>query len=187
MSSIRLFVLGALAERGPMHGHQLRLLAEEEHVARWTDITVGGLYGALKRLAAEGLIGELRVEREGGYPQRQVWTITDPGRQALATLRHTGLAEIVLRPDPFDLAVTRLDPDRLDDLPAVVAARIDALRARLEQGEARAVAIAGYLTRVERHAFEHRNHRLRAEITWHEALADDLPAIIADERSRRSS
>lgn len=29
-----------------MHGHQLRLLAEEEHIDLWTDITVGGLYGA---------------------------------------------------------------------------------------------------------------------------------------------
>ena len=41
-----------------MHGHQLRLLAEEEHVALWTDITVGSLYGAIKRLAAEELIEE---------------------------------------------------------------------------------------------------------------------------------
>jgi DNA-binding PadR family transcriptional regulator len=46
-----------------MHGHQLRLLAEEEHVALWTDITVGSLYGAIKRLAAEELIEEVRVER----------------------------------------------------------------------------------------------------------------------------
>jgi hypothetical protein len=30
VSSILIFILAALAERGPMHGHQLRLLAEEE-------------------------------------------------------------------------------------------------------------------------------------------------------------
>jgi hypothetical protein len=42
-----------------MHGHQLRLLAEEEHVALWTDITVGSLYGAIKRLAAEELNEEV--------------------------------------------------------------------------------------------------------------------------------
>ena len=87
VSSIRIFLLAALEERGPMHGHQLRLLAEEEHVALWTDITVGSLYGAIKRLAAEELIEEVRVERSGAYPQRQVWAITDAGREALGGLR----------------------------------------------------------------------------------------------------
>lgn len=48
-----------------MHGHQLRLLAEREHVTLWTDITVGALYGAIKRLAAEDLIAEERTEKEG--------------------------------------------------------------------------------------------------------------------------
>ncbi len=51
MSSIRIFILGALADRGPMHGHQLVLLANKEHISEWADITVGSLYGAIKRLA----------------------------------------------------------------------------------------------------------------------------------------
>src|ERR1700751_682137 len=103
MSSIRLFILAALEERGPQHGHQLRLLAEQEHVTLWTDITVGSLYGALKRLAAEELIEEVRVERAGAYPQRQVWAITDAGREGVGALRLRALREIVLKPDPFDL------------------------------------------------------------------------------------
>ncbi|HYR13924.1 MAG TPA: helix-turn-helix transcriptional regulator, partial [Mycobacterium sp.] len=120
MSSIRIFLLAALEERGPMHGHQLRLLAEEEHVALWTDITVGSLYGAIKRLAAEELIEEVRVERAGAYPQRQVWAITDAGREALGGLRLRALRDIVIKPDPFDIAVTRVDPDHLDDLSAMI-------------------------------------------------------------------
>ena len=62
-----------------MHGHQLRQLAELEHLDMWTDISVGALYGAIKRLAAEDLIEEARVEREGAYPERQVWRITEAG------------------------------------------------------------------------------------------------------------
>ena len=120
MSSIRLFVLDALARRGDMHGHQLRLLAEEEHVHLWTDISVGALYGALKRLAGEGLLAEVRTEREGGYPERQVYGITDEGRVALAGLQQAALEQVVLKPDPFDLGLSRPDPDRLDDLPAAL-------------------------------------------------------------------
>src|SRR5687768_11149692 len=124
-----------------MHGHQLRLLAEEEHLHNWTDVTVGALYGAIKRLASEGLITETRVEREGSYPERQVFDITTEGSAALAELRSAGLSEIVLRPDPFDLAMTRLDPERLAELPALIERRIAALEGLLAASEAKLVHI----------------------------------------------
>src|SRR3954467_3626158 len=131
MSAIRLFILDAFARHGEMHGHQLRLLAEQEHVHLWTDISVGALYGALKRLAGEGLLDEVRVEREGSYPERQVYAITDPGRKSLAALQRRPLAEVVFRPDPFDLALCRTDPNRLDALPGAIEERLRALRALL--------------------------------------------------------
>jgi DNA-binding PadR family transcriptional regulator len=186
VSSIRIFLLAALEERGPMHGHQLRLLAEEEHVALWTDVTVGGLYGGIKRLAAEELIEEIRVERTGSYPQRQVWAITDAGREALGGLRLRALRDIVIKPDPFDIAMTRLDEHHLDDLPATITARAAALSATLEQWEAHATAIDRYLSVSERMVMKHRADRLRAEIAWHEELLAALPEIIADHRATRT-
>jgi DNA-binding PadR family transcriptional regulator len=185
MSSIRIFILGSLEQRGPMHGHQLRLLAEQEHVAMWTDITVGGLYGALKRLATESLIEQVRVEQAGSYPPRQIWSISDAGREALASLRLRALSDIVIKPDPFDLAMTRLDPDHLTDLPVTVAARIASLSAMLTEWEARAGAADRYLTVSEKLMVKHRLDRLRTEITWHQELADQLPKIIADEQARK--
>ncbi|GAA3078452.1 hypothetical protein GCM10017600_06310 [Streptosporangium carneum] len=170
-----------------MHGHQLRLLAEEEHLDLWTDITVGGLYGAIKRLAAEELIEEVRTEQVGSYPQRKIWRITDAGSQTLSSLRLSGLREIVLKPDPFDLVLTRLDPDHLDDLPLVIGARITSLEAMLTEYEAHTRAIARYLTLAESLAMEHRVVRLRAEIAWHERLASQLHKLIIDERARRDS
>ncbi|HET9659779.1 MAG TPA: PadR family transcriptional regulator [Thermomicrobiales bacterium] len=184
MSSIRLFILGSLEQHGPMHGHQLRLLAEREHIDTWTDISVGSLYGAIKRLAAEGLIEEVRTEREGAYPPRQVWAITHEGRASVGSLRMGTLREIVFKPDPFDLALTRLDPDHLDDLPAMIDARLASLRAMLADNDAHLTAIRRYLSTSEVHATEHRQVRLRAEIAWHESLLEALPAIIEDERAR---
>ena len=186
MSSIRIFILGSLEQRGPMHGHQLRLLAEQEHVALWTDITVGGLYGALKRLATENLIEQVRVEQAGSYPPRQIWSITDAGREALGGLRMRALSDIVIKPDPFDLAMTRLDPDHLTDLPATIAARIASLSAMLTEWQARAGAADRYLTVAEKLMVKHRLDRLRTEIGWHQELADQLPEIIADEQARKA-
>jgi hypothetical protein len=120
VSSIRIFLLAALEERGPMHGHQLRLLAEEEHVALWTDI-----------------------------------------------------------------AVTRVDPDHLDDLSAIITARIASLKAMLDEWEAHAAAIDRYLSVSERLVMKHRADRLRTEIGWHEDLSAALPEIIDDQRAGR--
>src|SRR5664279_1047135 len=114
MSSIRLYVLASLAERGPMHGHALRLLAEEEHIDEWTDFTVGAVYGVLKRLTADGLIEPISTEREGSYPERHVYAITEAGEITLTALRQEGLDYIDVRPDGFDLALSALDPDRHD-------------------------------------------------------------------------
>lgn len=185
VSSIRIFILGSLAKHGPMHGHQLRLLAEQEQVTLWTDITVGALYGALKRLASENLIEQLRVEHVGAYPPRQIWSITDAGRKALASLRLRALSEIVIKPDPFDLAMTRLDPNHLADLPATLAARVASLSAMFTEWEARSAAADRYLTVCEKLMVKHRVDRLRAEITWHQELVEQLPEIIADEQARQ--
>lgn len=182
MSSIRLFILGSLAERGPMHGHALRLLAEEEHIDEWADIAVGAIYGAIKRLAAEGLTATERVEREGNYPERQVYAITEAGRQQLVEIRRRALETIVHRPDPVDLALARLGDE---DVTAIVEARITELTARLEHERVHSARIAEHLTPMEQHVMRHDTHRLRGEIAWHQELLSALPEIIASEKARK--
>lgn len=187
MSSIRLFVLGSLDERGPMHGHALRLLAEEEHVDMWTDITGGAIYGAIKRMDAEGLIEELRTERHGNYPERQVYRVTGAGERALAELRAEGLSSIVMKPDPFDLALTRLDPARLDELEGILADRLARLRGGLARFREHYEQVERYLSTAERLSMRHQRMRKETEIAWHEELMSALPVIIEDERTRRKS
>ena len=183
MSSIRLFVLDSFARHGDMHGHQLRLQAEQEHVHFWTDISVGGIYGALKRLAAEGLLAPVRTEREGNFPERQVWTITDEGRAALDASRRHAQDEIVLRPDPFDLALTRVDPDRVGDLPDTVHRRRAELERMLSEASEHRERAEPWISVAEKHALAHREHRIRSEIAWHDRLIEALPEIVADEEA----
>lgn len=187
MSSIRLFVLGSLADRGAMHGHALRMLAEQEHIDEWTDFTVGAVYGVLKRLAAEGLIEVVRTEREGNYPERQVYDVTTTGTVALGGLRRAGLEEFELHPDSFDLAFSRLDPDRLDELEGVISTRLAALKLKLDDDVARHERIEQYLWKSEQWAMSHKIAKLHSEITWHGRLLEALPEIISDERAKRSA
>lgn len=185
MSSIRLYILATLDELGPMHGHAMRQLGEQEHIDEWADFTPGGLYGAIKRLAAEGLIEATRTEREGNYPERQVYAITEAGRESLQRIRSEALQRISFRPDPFDLAMSRLDVATLPELPDLLRARLDALRAEHERRVLQRTRILQYLTRTEDFVVGHAIARLEAEVAWHERLLDALPELIADERRRK--
>jgi len=185
VSSIRFYILASLAERGPMHGHALVALAEQEHVHEWTDISVGGLYGAARRLLAERLIEVVRTEKQGNYPERQVFGITDAGRVALRVLQRDALTELNWRHDPVDLAISRLDPERLDELEAVIRDRRDRLAAVLEHRREHNASIRRYLTVAEALGTRHGIHRLEAELAWHDELLAAIPDIVRDERTRQ--
>lgn len=185
MSSIRLFVLGSLDERGPMHGHALRLLAEEEHIDEWAEVSPGAIYGAIKRLAAEGLIDALRVEREGNYPERQVYALSATGRASLEEIRVEALESIVYRPDPFDLALARLGDENIGGLRQTLERRLAELRGRVDAERLKHDRIRPFLTLTESHVIRHDVHRLAAEVDYHQELLEALPEIIADEMSRK--
>lgn len=114
-----------------------------------------------------------------------MYRIGDTGHGALRELRTQGLAEIVIKSDPLDLALTRLDPDALDDLPALLKRRLDLLTSTLDANEVHLASITHLLTVAEVWAMRHQTARRRSEIAWHESLLSALPEIIADERSRR--
>lgn len=170
-----------------MHGHALRLLAESEHIDSWADVSPGAIYGVIKRLAAEGLIEPTRVEREGNYPERQVFAITDSGRDALAVIRGRALTTIVQRPDPVDLALTRLEPDSVHNLREIIEARLAELASLVEREKTLADTVGVRLSLLKQHVIRHDLHRLRGEIAWHEELLGALPEIIADEQSRKDT
>jgi len=81
MTGQAFFVLTALAD-GPRHGYGIvREVAELSHGR--VKLKIGGLYGVLERLAAEGLIEPDREEAHDGR-LRRYYRLTRDGRGALA-------------------------------------------------------------------------------------------------------
>jgi DNA-binding transcriptional ArsR family regulator len=154
----RLFILGALAKHGPMYGHQLRRDARLDRTELWSEVRPGSLYGALHRLAAEGLIEPLRREQDGLLPARTVYGITAEGH-------------------PVDLALAMsrdLDPEvlggYLEDRVRVLSARaaqFDHLRDRMWPGQ----------TVADDLVVEHARLRIRAELDWHRLVLDQLDQL----------
>jgi PadR family transcriptional regulator AphA len=84
-------VLGLLAY-APLSGYDIRRIYAQSLGNFWSE-SYGAIYPILKRLEAEGLATR-EVERQAGKPDRNVYTITDLGRDEL----HRWLA---LPPDPI--------------------------------------------------------------------------------------
>jgi len=180
VNSTRLFALSALARGGPMHGYQIRRAARLDRTELWTEVKPGSLYGALHRMAGEGLVEVVRTEREGNPPERTVYAITPAGRHELIAQRDAALREVMVRPDPVDLALQYTLDLAEDELVAVIAARRDALAARLVMLEQERQKAGPHLVGLEPMTFEHTLVRLRAELAWHEELLEQLPTLQLD-------
>lgn len=182
MSSIRLFILATLATTGPLHGHQIRQQAQSDHTEAWSDIKVGSVYGALKRLATEELVREVRTERVGNRPERTIYEITQDGRRALAAVRDSALRQLERRDDPFDMALAQARDIAEEDLEAIVALRLAALQVQLASHRHQAESADPYVNEAERMVLQHVIARTEAEVRWHTELADRLPKVAADFR-----
>ncbi len=179
MSSVRLYILGALAELGPMHGHQIRREAQTNRTELWTDIKVGSLYAALGRMADEGIIEAVRTERAGNMPARTVYAITETGRQELAVLRGDVLREVRLRPDPVDLGLQYSADLGVDALVTAFTNRRAALVAELDAWRLLYAEAAPHMRGTEPLTFIHTTMRIEAEIAWHDRVIAELPAALA--------
>ena len=180
MSAIRLFVLGKLAEAGPLHGHQIRQHAQTDRTETWAGVKPGSLYGALKRLASEGLIREVRTERQGNRPERTVYEITPEGRRSLSALHDEALHDLVSYDDPFDLALALSRELPEEHLARIVADRLSSLQVLQSTQQHRVERADPYLNEAERLVLRHVMERTAAEIRWHEELLDRIPKIVAD-------
>jgi DNA-binding PadR family transcriptional regulator len=176
----RLFILGALAKHGPMYGHQLRRDARLDRTELWSEVRPGSLYGALHRLAAEGLIEPLRTEQDGQLPARTVYGITGEGHRELRALRAEALQEVRLQPDPVDLALAMsrdLDPEVLR---GYLEDRVRALSARAAQFDHQRDRLWPGQTVADDLVVEHARLRIRAELEWHQLVLDQLGKLTAD-------
>jgi len=160
--------------------HRLRRDARLDRTELWSEVRPGSLYGALHRLAAEGLIEPVRTEQEGQLPARTVYGITEEGHRELRALRAEALQEVRWQPDPVDLALAMsrdLDPDILR---GYLEDRVRALSARAAQFDHQRDRMWPGQTVADDLVVEHARLRIHAELAWHRLVVDQLGKLTAD-------
>ena len=173
MNLSRLTILGLLAERGPMHGHQIRRIAQLTNADAWGGITGGALYSELRRLDGEGLVQAVREEQMGRRPARTVYEITREGRLELVVQRDAALDVVFGSADPVSVVLLFAAGSDARELSEQLAARRRRVAAQLETmaEERRRLTEQEVLPPLAVAAFRRGELRLEAELRWHEEFA----------------
>lgn len=87
MNVSKMIVLGALEILDEASGYDVMQELKRKMVHRWLDVNTGSIYYALKQLLKSGAIVEVRVEREGDYPEKTIYALTDIGRNQFDELQ----------------------------------------------------------------------------------------------------
>ena len=178
----RLLILGMLSGWGPMHGHQIRQQAQLINAEAWSEVRVGSLYSALNRMRDEELIEPVRTEREGNLPTRTIYEITPAGERELYILLDRGLRGVDLGKDSFNMALSMGSSLPQEELEEVIRQRKRTLSATLERliEDRERLKNKGFLLTIALAIFRHAEHRLEAELRWHDELLEMLPAIVEE-------
>ena len=178
MNLSRLMILGLLAGRGPMHGHQVRRTAELTNAEVWGGITGGALYAELRKLDGEGLIEALREEQVGRRPARTVYQITKEGHLELAVQRDAALDVVFGSADPVSVVLLFAAGADAAELAERLAARRRRIAGQLEAmaTERERLTGQGVLPALAVAAFRRGELRLGAELRWHEEFERELAA-----------
>lgn len=174
MNLTRLVVLGLLAERGAQHGHQLRHDIRLTKADEWAGVGAGSLHRELRKLADDGLIETVRVERVDRRPERTIFQITDAGRTELDRLREQALTTLPGASDPMAAALIFAGTTASTALGTLLARHrvvVEAELARLAAERAHGEA-EGYLrpevSPLQAAAFRRSELRAQAELAWHD-------------------
>ena len=172
----RLMILGLLADRGPMHGHQIRRVGELANAEVWGGITGGALFAELRKLSGEALILPVREEQVGRRPARTVYEITGEGRLELAVQRDAALDVIFGSADPVSVVLLFAVGGDLADLRERLAARSRRVAVQLDTmaSERERLTAQGLLSPLAIAAFRRGELRLEAELRWHEEFESKL-------------
>ncbi|WP_282685753.1 MULTISPECIES: PadR family transcriptional regulator [unclassified Streptomyces] len=164
--------LGTLQNVGPVHGHEIRRIAEVTSVSSWGGVSVGALYRELRAMDAEGLVESVRTEQIGRRPARTVYRITDPGTAELAELREEAVTQVHHGSDPFSVALLFTRTNDMPQLKELLSRRREAVAAMRDDidAERRQLSAAGSIGPLDNAMFRRRVMQLEADLAWQDEL-----------------
>ncbi|MEK6422508.1 MAG: PadR family transcriptional regulator [Burkholderia gladioli] len=174
-SPLALAVLAMLTE-APMHAYRIQQLIK----LRGKDDVINvrqrnSLYQTLDRLLRERLVVVHDTERDGMFPERTVYAVTEAGRNTARSWLREQLAQPAREYPAFPVALSVLPLLSVDDARRQLEARIAALEAELERLDAaRNAALALQIPRLFLLESELLQATVETELDWVRSVVGHL-------------
>lgn len=170
---LALAVLSVLVQR-PMHPYEMASVLRERGKDKDMRIKWGSLYTVVANLEKHGLVTATENVRQGGRPERTVYTITDAGRAEL----EDWVRELLATPEPeqstFQAALSVMAVLTPDDAAALLRHRLDALTRQITADREQLAAVAREIPRLFLVEDEYALAVQEAEAAWLRRLVDEL-------------
>jgi DNA-binding PadR family transcriptional regulator len=89
MNNSEIFLLG-LINQSPRYGYEIARFLEESNASLWLNISMPYVYRLLKHFNEQGWVSSQVVESGNNRPNKNVYQITEQGREVLFTALTTG-------------------------------------------------------------------------------------------------
>ncbi|WP_280358660.1 PadR family transcriptional regulator [Nocardia otitidiscaviarum] len=173
-SPLNLVVLALLFE-APMHPYRMQRLITERGKDKVVNIgSRNSIAQTVARLERAGLIEVRGAERDGGYPQRTIYALTDAGRTELLESLHRLLATPAREFPLFPAALSLMAITTVEATTRLLRLRREELARRVAQESETMAAAAERLPRVLLIEDDYRVALLHAEIAWLDRTLRDL-------------
>jgi len=110
----------------PLYGYEIKQIIEE-HMSDWTSIAFGSIYFALNKLEEERFIEKVEVEQKGKRPSREVYQITDLGREEFLRLLRSVWIELEKQNYSIDVGLAFMSSLPVDELKKYMQSRVKKL------------------------------------------------------------
>jgi DNA-binding PadR family transcriptional regulator len=173
-STLAMAVLSLLAE-APMHPYRMQQVIRQRGKDRVVNVGQrASLYKTIERLQKVGLVAVRETQRDQNWPERTVYELTEAGRDVLLGWMRGALAEPEREFPEFPAALSFMALLSPDDVLSQLERREVWLRADVAELDAELAAVP--VPRLFLVEDEYRLAQRRAELTWVEALVEDLRA-----------
>ena len=171
-----MLILGVVRGLQPVHGYDVRRELLSWHADEWANIAPGSVYHALKKLADEGLLHEVKTEQVAGRPARTTYEITVKGEIEFQDLLRRYWWEYKEPTNPFTAAYVFLPVMPPAEGAAALRNRARMLHLMADGGDVRLGALRDDKPPHVLELFQLDVDRARLEARWCERVADRLEA-----------
>lgn len=172
-SAWALTIMSLLYER-EMHPYEIRRLVRQRGKGEMVDLRPGSLYRTIERLETAGLVEPVETTREGRFPERTVYRLTQRGRDELQEWLRDMLSSTYKDYPQLLQAMAVLPVLEPDDARLQLELRVLRLESEIASMEALMRRLEGVLPRLFNVEQEYALALRRAELKWVRGLVDDL-------------